>query len=68
MKQDDVGLDGSAFSVATFQEADAADRPFWHSRTPAERMEALETMRRLNYAYDPISDRIPRILEVLERT
>lgn len=62
-------MDKTAVTVATsFEEADAQDRAYWHSKTPQERMEALEQMRQMNYDYDPVSDRIQRTLEVVERS
>ena len=60
-------LDRSALSITTFAEAEAEDRAYWHSRSPQERLEALEKMRQLNYDYDPVADRLQRILEVVER-
>jgi len=34
-------------------EADQYDREYWWSRTPAERMRALEKLRQLKYGYGP---------------
>ena len=51
---------------ANFTEADAELRAYWHSRTPQERMEALEQLRILNYGQEAIDARIPRIFGVLE--
>jgi len=51
---------------ANFAEADAELRAYWHSRTPQERMEALEELRILNYGQEAIDARIPRIFGVLE--
>lgn len=62
-----LSLDKSAFSVKSFAEADEEDRNYWHSRSPQERLEALEIMRQLNYDYDPATDRIRRTLEVVEQ-
>ncbi|MEM1096710.1 MAG: hypothetical protein AAGJ10_19090 [Bacteroidota bacterium] len=60
-------LDRSAFSITSFAKAEADDRTYWRSLTPQQRIEALEAMRQLNYAYDPASDRIQRTLEVITR-
>ena len=51
---------------ANFAEADAQLRAYWHSRTPQERMEALEELRILNYGQEAIDARIPRIFGILE--
>jgi hypothetical protein len=68
MARAELSLDKSAFSVKSFAEADEEDRAYWHSRSPQERLEALEIMRQLNYDYDPATDRIQRTLEVVEQS
>jgi CMP-2-keto-3-deoxyoctulosonic acid synthetase len=50
----------------SFAEADAELRAYWQSRTPQERMEALEELRILNYGEATINSRIPRIFGVPE--
>jgi hypothetical protein len=40
------------------------DREFWDSRTPEERIWAMELMRRRDYGYDEHS--VPRIQKVIE--
>ncbi len=60
-------MDKEKFSVlSSFEEADAADKAYWHSKTPQERLEALELMRQINYGYDPTTERLQRVLEVAE--
>lgn len=60
-----VRLDRTAlFVFSSFAEAEAADRAYWHSRTPLERLEALELMRQSAYGYeDPTASRLERVLE-----
>lgn len=41
------------------------EKEYWAVRTPAERLEALEVMRRIAYGYDPEMDRIQRLLEIV---
>ena len=66
---DSFSVDKEKFSVlSSFEEADAADKAYWHSKTPQERLEALELMRQINYGYDPTTERLQRILEVAEFT
>jgi CMP-2-keto-3-deoxyoctulosonic acid synthetase len=50
----------------SFAEADAELRAYWQSRTPQERMEALEELRVLNYGEETINARIPRVFGVPE--
>ena len=61
-------LDPTAFSVTSFTEADDADRVYWLSVDPQTRVAALEAMRQINYGYDPVSDRIQRTIEVVQRS
>jgi hypothetical protein len=68
MADDPYPFDFSAFSVASFAEAEAEDRAYWHAKSPQQRLAALEQMRQINYDYDPVSDRIQRVFEVVERT
>jgi hypothetical protein len=62
-----VRLDKTAFEVfSSFEEADAADRAYWHSRTPEERLHAVELMRQSAYGYDPANARLQRVLEIAQ--
>ena len=61
-------LDTSAFSVTSFDEAEDQDRDYWLSVDPQTRVAALEQMRQINYGYDPASDRIQRVIEVVQRS
>ena len=62
-------IDKTAITVvSSFEEADAQDRVYWQSKTPQERLEAVEILRQMNYDYDPVSDRIQRFIEVVERS
>jgi hypothetical protein len=58
-------LDRTAYVVANgFEEADRMDREFWWSRTPEERMRALELVRQVAYGYGP-GKPVPRFQRVL---
>ena len=64
---DTFKMDKATFSVlSSFEKADEADKTYWHSKTPQERLEALELMRQINYGYNPITERLQRVLEVDE--
>jgi hypothetical protein len=54
------------FGSYTFAEMEAELRDYWWSRTPEERMEALEEMRVRIYGEEKINARIPRIFGVPE--
>ena len=66
---DSFRVDKEAFAVlASFEEADEVDKAYWHSKTPQERMAALELMRQINYGYDPTTERLQRVFEIAEFT
>ncbi|MBC8109095.1 MAG: hypothetical protein H7Z14_21090 [Anaerolineae bacterium] len=51
----------------SFEDADQADREFWWSRTPVERLIALEHIRGLAWGYDAENPpRLPRSPELLQ--
>ena len=59
---------GTLSVLSSFEEADAADKAYWHSKTPQERLEAIELMRQINYGYNPTTERLQRVLEIAELT
>jgi hypothetical protein len=61
-------LDRRAFSVVSLDEQDADEKRYWRSKTPHERLEAVELTRQLLYGYDPATARLQRILEIAQRT
>jgi hypothetical protein len=61
-------LDRRAFSVVSLDEQDADEKRYWGSKTPHERLEAVELTRQLLYGYDPATARLQRILEIAQRT
>ena len=61
------GIDRSAFSVVPLGEQDEADRKYWLSKSPQERLEGVETIRRILYGYDPATVRLQRVLEVAKQ-
>jgi hypothetical protein len=59
-------VDRTAFSIGSFDE-ESDEKAYWLSKTPQERMEALELMRQTLYGYDPSTARLQRVLEIAER-
>ena len=57
-------MDKTALSVTALTDQND-DGAYWRSKTPLERLEAVETMRQILYGYDP-SERLQRLLEVAE--
>ncbi len=55
-----------AFTVASlFDPSD--EKEYWLSKTPQERLEAVELMRQVIYGYDPSATRLQRVLEITQR-
>lgn len=58
-------MDKTAFSVANLAEP-SDEKFYWQSKTPAERLAALEFMRQVMYGYDPTTARLQRVLTTAE--
>jgi hypothetical protein len=63
---DEYRLDRSKLSVGSLDEP-SDEKAFWLSKTPAERLRALEYLRQVAYGYDPDTTRLQRVLEVAQR-
>jgi hypothetical protein len=58
-------VDKTAFSIASlFDESD--EKSYWRSKTPTERLQAVEHMRQVIYGYEPSSIRFQRFFEITE--
>ncbi len=55
-------VDRRAFRVDRLT-AESDEKAYWHSRTPLERLQALELMRQIHYGYDPAAARLQRVFE-----
>lgn len=64
--RDEFKVDKTAFSVATLEDADD-DLEYWLSRTPQERVRAVELTRQALYGYEPAAARLQRVFTVSER-
>ncbi|MBW6474447.1 MAG: hypothetical protein K0B14_15075 [Anaerolineaceae bacterium] len=58
-------LDKKAITISSLQE-ESDEVAYWHSKTPQERMEAIEVMRQTIYGYDPATTRLQRVLEIVD--
>jgi hypothetical protein len=59
----DERLDKTVFSFTAFDEADGDDIDYWHSKTPTERIEALECLRRCVWGDKAIDAGVQRVFE-----
>jgi hypothetical protein len=62
---DSARLDRSAFQVGSLHD-EMEEVEYWRTKSPEERMEALELMRQMIYGYDPATTRLQRVFEVVE--
>lgn len=58
-------MDKTAISLAKLGD-ETDEKAYWLSRTPLERLAALEYMRQVAYGYDPDTERLQRVIEVIE--
>ncbi len=58
-------MDKTVFSVGSLGD-DPGDRAYWMAKTPEERWEAIELLRQIFYGYDPATERLQRVLRIVE--
>jgi hypothetical protein len=58
----DEHLDRTQISRSSFDQADAEDVAYWLSKTPAERIEGVEYLRRWLYGDEKVDARLQRVL------
>lgn len=61
----DVRLNKKCFSVVSLSDL-SSDKDYWFSRTPIERLQYIEVLRRINYGHRA-SSRLQRVLEITKR-
>ena len=62
---DNFKMDKTAFSVVSLTD-ETDDKMYWWSKTPQERLSAMELMRQINFGYDPLTTRLQRVLTIVE--
>lgn len=60
-------LDKTAFTLTSLS-GPSDEKEYWLTKSPYERLIALETMRQIIYGYDPLTTRLQRVFEVTQRT
>jgi hypothetical protein len=60
-----IKVDKTAFTVASLSDP-PDEKQYWLSKTPAERLQAVELMRQIIYGYDPATTRLQRVFEVTQ--
>jgi hypothetical protein len=59
----DEKLDKSRFDFTSLQEADREDVEYWLSKTPSERIDGIEYLRRWLYGDAQVDARLQRVFE-----
>lgn len=67
MTYDEMKLDKTHLSVVSLDDI-SNDKEYWLSKTPEERLEAMELMRRINYGVERCTARLQRVIEIDELT
>jgi hypothetical protein len=62
----ELRIDKTAFSVGSLEDQ-GDDRAYWFARSPQERLQHVERLRRLNYGHRA-TEGLQRVLEIVERT
>jgi hypothetical protein len=65
MDKDLLKVDRKVFSIVSMSEIEK-DLTYWMSKTPEERIEAVEFLRQLIFGYDPATERLQRVFETAE--
>jgi hypothetical protein len=58
-------VDKTAFSVVSLSD-ESDEILYWHSKSPYERLQAVEQIRQVIYGYQPYTARFQRFFEVSE--
>jgi hypothetical protein len=58
-------LDKASFIVSPLT-AQSDDREYWHAQSPEARLQAVETLRQLNYSHRQSTARLQRVLEIVQ--
>lgn len=59
-------VDRSVLSIGRLDD-ESDEKSYWRSKTPDERLAAVEFLRQVAYGYDPATERLQRVLEVTQR-
>jgi hypothetical protein len=63
---DDIRMDRTVINEYELG-TEPKERDYWLTKTPQERLEAIELLRMINYGYDSTTARLQRLLKVVER-
>ena len=64
-KMKNFKIDKSAFSIGSIHD-EGDEKEYWLSKSPQERIEAIEIMWQIIYGYKPSNDQLQRFFEITE--
>ena len=64
-KMKNFKIDKSAFSIGSIHD-EGDEKEYWLSKSPQERIEAIEIMWQIIYGYNPSTNRLQRFFEITE--
>jgi hypothetical protein len=64
---DSAKIDRTVFAATSLFD-EASEKDYWLTRTPYERLQAVELMRQIVYGYRPSATRLQRVFEVAQRS
>lgn len=59
-------VDRTVISTVPLEDSDKDDLTYWLSKSPLERLIALEILRQQFYQYDPLSARLQRVFSTID--
>jgi len=59
-------IDRSYFKISGLTDK-SDETAFWQSKTPRERLEAIEIIRQIIYGYNPSTTRLQRVFEIAQQ-
>lgn len=62
-----IRLNKSIITISSLNEP-SDEKDYWATKTPQERMAAIEIMRQIVYDYDPSTTRLQRVLTITQRS
>ena len=65
MEKDLLRVNRNSFSVTSLHEIENETK-YWLSKSPMERIHAVEFLRQMMYGYDPTTERLQRFFETAE--
>lgn len=64
---EEIKINKKVFDVIDLKEK-KQEYKYWLGQSPNVRIQAIELLRKINYGYDPLTERLQRFFEIAELT